>query len=182
MIYGHMLVLKLISALLVQNDSPGGGGALESLRSDADCRKEESLEARCIEAFRAVHHFEHTHSLAVQNMGMPYLQQRADLIDRTTHLVETLGSADDAAHDAVLLMDRVMSSSMKVCTPPPPHMEAHLGPTWLVSASRDAGCGDAGCVHMHSLLFSIRVRNLRGSMHTATGIFLMAFSASSCQW
>ncbi len=120
MVDEHTLEPMLIPALIVQNGSPGGGGALEPARSDLDCRKEESLEVRCIEAFTAVHHFEHTHSLAVQNMGLPYLQQRADLINRTAHLVESLGAQDESAHDAVLLMDRVMSSSMKVCHPPPP--------------------------------------------------------------
>jgi pentatricopeptide repeat domain-containing protein 1 len=70
------------------------------------------VEQRCSEAFAAVRHFEKTHCLALQNMGCAYLQRRADLVGRCLAGAAALGARDDAGHDAVLLMDRVMSTSL----------------------------------------------------------------------
>lgn len=73
-----------------------------------------SVEQRCSEAFAAVRHFEKTHCLALQNMGFPYLQRRGELVNRCTTVAAALGVKAEAAHDAVLLMDRVMSTSLNL--------------------------------------------------------------------
>ncbi|KAK9863821.1 hypothetical protein WJX84_002381 [Apatococcus fuscideae] len=97
-----------------QAGSPRDAAGVEQGRADAECSKEEGVETRCSNAFAAVQHFERTHCLILQNMGLPYLQRRADLVGQTVHLVDTLGFQDEVAHDAVLLMDRFMSSTMQV--------------------------------------------------------------------
>jgi pentatricopeptide repeat domain-containing protein 1 len=79
---------------------------------DLDHSKEISVEERCSAAFAAVKHFEKTHCLVVQNMGFPYLQQRASLIQNCIAVNNKLDGPEECAHDAVLLMDRVMSTSL----------------------------------------------------------------------
>ena len=101
----------------MQAGSPRDAAGVEQGRADAECSKEEGVETRCSNAFAAVQHFERTHCLILQNMGLPYLQRRADLVGQTVHLVDTLGFQDEVAHDAVLLMDRFMSSTMQVIRP-----------------------------------------------------------------
>ena len=103
-----------------QEGSPKTAAALDPHRQDADLRKEEAVEAGCHDAFTAVQHFERTHCLILQNMGIPYLHQRADLVGRTAQLVDTLGFQAEVAHDAVLVMDRFMSTTMQVQQPWPP--------------------------------------------------------------
>lgn len=71
-----------------------------------------AVEQRCIEAFAAVRIFEKTHCLALQNMGFAYLQRRGELVIRCADIAAALGVKSEAGHDAILLMDRVMSTSL----------------------------------------------------------------------
>ena len=71
-----------------------------------------AVEQRCSEAFTAVRHFEKTHCLALQNMGYTYLQRRNELVAKCLDVAARLGVREEAGHDGVLLMDRVMSTSL----------------------------------------------------------------------
>ena len=73
-----------------------------------------AVEDRCTAAFAAVKHFEKTHGLIVQNMGYPYLQKRAHLIKSCLAINSKLGAPEESGHDAVLLMDRVMSTTLNL--------------------------------------------------------------------
>lgn len=72
------------------------------------------LEERCGKAFAAVRMFEKTHCLALQNMGYNYLQCRSELVKKCSKMAEILKAPVEAGHDAVLLMDRVMSTSLSL--------------------------------------------------------------------
>jgi pentatricopeptide repeat domain-containing protein 1 len=73
---------------------------------------EDSTEKSCVAAFAAVKLFEETHCLVVQNMGYEYLQKRATLAHTCVRINKNLKSPEELAHDAILLMDRVMSTSL----------------------------------------------------------------------
>lgn len=47
--------------------------------------------------------------MGAQNMGASYLSRRASLVAEVLGMAERLRAPDVRAHDAVLLMDRVMS-------------------------------------------------------------------------
>jgi len=47
-------------------------------------------------------------------MGFAYLQRRSELVARCAEVTAALGVKSEAAHDAVLLMDRVMSTSLNL--------------------------------------------------------------------
>ena len=49
-----------------------------------------------------------------QVMGQGYLQQRGELVDMALGLGRRLQLKDETIHDAVLLMDRVMSTGVRV--------------------------------------------------------------------
>jgi len=83
-----------------------------TMLDDPGHHKETSVEERCAAAFAAVKHFEKTHSLVVHNMGYQYLQKRSALIQNCLTMNSKLGAQEECGHDAVLLMDRVMSSSL----------------------------------------------------------------------
>ena len=51
---------------------------------------------------------------SVQNMSISYLQQRGDLVNTALAYARTLSLKDEVAHDAMLLMDRTMSTSLQV--------------------------------------------------------------------
>ncbi len=53
---------------------------------------------------------------AVQNMGFMYQQRRVELVGRTLNFAARLGLVDEYAHDAILLMDRTMSTSLQART------------------------------------------------------------------
>ncbi|KAI8105723.1 hypothetical protein M9434_000305 [Picochlorum sp. BPE23] len=86
-------------------------GATEEL-DDPGEQVEKEVQERCSAAFAAVKHFEKTHSLSVQNMGYLYLQMRADLVQNCIKINTELGGPEESVQDAVLLMDRVMSTSL----------------------------------------------------------------------
>ena len=100
----------LQGASLDHANSLGGGGM-----DDFDFSKESSVERRCSDAFAAVQHFEKTHCLALQHMALPYLQRRPQLVASCLHQSAQLGLKDEVSHDAVLLMDRTMSTGLEVC-------------------------------------------------------------------
>lgn len=50
---------------------------------------------------------------ALQNMGFMYQQRRVELVGRTLSFAARLGLVDEYAHDAILLMDRTMSTSLQ---------------------------------------------------------------------
>jgi len=87
-------------------------GVAIHLDDDPCGTKETTMEARCSEAFAAVRHFEKTHCLALQNMSYSYLQRRNELVSQALDVAIKLGATEEVAHDAVLLMDRVMSTSL----------------------------------------------------------------------
>lgn len=49
-------------------------------------------------------------------MGFLYQQRRVELVARVLNFAAQLGLADDYVHDAVLLMDRTMSTSLQAST------------------------------------------------------------------
>lgn len=55
----------------------------------------------------------HTQRL-VQNMGFAYLQRRSELVTTALSYAQQLQTKDEVAHDAILLMDRTMSTSLQV--------------------------------------------------------------------
>ena len=79
---------------------------------DPDNQRDIKTEESCIAAFKAVQHFEQTHCLVLQNMGYAYLQQRAELIKNCSKMNKILGGPEEVVHDSVLLMDRVMSTTL----------------------------------------------------------------------
>lgn len=83
-----------------------------NILDDPDHQKDIKTEESCAAAFKAVQHFEKTHCLVLQNMGYSYLQQRADLIQKCVKMSQILNAQEEVVHDSVLLMDRVMSTSL----------------------------------------------------------------------
>jgi len=90
----------------------GDGSAAEACRESLS--DDMTTEARCKEAFTAVKHFEDTHRLSFQVMGQGYLQQRRELVEMALGLGRRLQLKDETIHDAVLLMDRVMSTGVRI--------------------------------------------------------------------
>ena len=87
-----------------------GNGSMD----DFDFSKEAAVERRCSDAFAAVQHFEKTHCLALQHMALPFLQRRPQLVATCLTQAAQLGLKDEVSHDAVLLMDRTMSTGLEV--------------------------------------------------------------------
>ena len=53
----------------------------------------------------------------LQNMSFAYLQRRPELVNTTMTFAQQLRMKDEVAHDAILLMDRTMSTSLQVGLP-----------------------------------------------------------------
>ena len=54
----------------------------------------------------------------MQNMSFAYLQRRPELVNTALSYAQQLLMKDEVAHDAILLMDRTMSTSLQVpCWP-----------------------------------------------------------------
>ncbi|GMH40845.1 hypothetical protein BSKO_08749 [Bryopsis sp. KO-2023] len=81
---------------------------------DPGFSKEISVETRCAGAFSAVNSFESSHSLALQAMGLTYLQHRTQLVSQLIQYGKELALKEEIAHDAVLLMDRTMSTAIQI--------------------------------------------------------------------
>lgn len=71
-------------------------------------------EARCREAFMTVRDFEDTHPLNYELMDNDYLVQRRDLIHFAYSIRNHYKLKEETVHDAVLIMDRVMSTGVKI--------------------------------------------------------------------
>ncbi|GFH24715.1 pentatricopeptide repeat-containing isoform A, partial [Haematococcus lacustris] len=101
-------------------DSPGLDAALQpytSAASSAALRplQETSFDAELVlEAFQVVQEFEESHGLSVATMGQMYITSRRDLVLALFKVGASLGVGQDALHDAVLLMDRAMSSEGQI--------------------------------------------------------------------
>lgn len=52
--------------------------------------------------------------LCLQNMGYNYLQRRSELVTTVLRHSQSFGLREEVAHDAILLMDRIMSTSIQV--------------------------------------------------------------------
>lgn len=78
---------------------------------DVDSQREFQVKSFCGDAFKIVQDFETTHGLALQVMGLDYLQQRSGLVSQLLDFGGKLGLKDEVVHDAVLLMDRTISST-----------------------------------------------------------------------
>ncbi|EFN58079.1 hypothetical protein CHLNCDRAFT_142374 [Chlorella variabilis] len=114
--------------------------SVSAMLDDPDCAKEASVEQRCSEAFAAVQHFEKTHCLALQNMGYTYLQRRNELVAKCLEVAARLGVREEAGHDGVLLMDRVMSTSLQLA----PDLLDLLAVGCVVIAARQVDGAGAG--------------------------------------
>ncbi|KAK9842201.1 hypothetical protein WJX81_000257 [Elliptochloris bilobata] len=79
-------------------------------RGALDMASEVANEAAVAEAFAAMRFFENTHRLDLQAMGQSYMAQRGDLVASLLHTTEALGVEEEAAYDAMLLLDRAMSA------------------------------------------------------------------------
>jgi len=95
--------------------APGGAGAGPERGGGAgaagpDLAAEAANEAAVAEAFAAMRFFETTHRLDLQAMGAGYMAQRPELVARLLHAAAALGAEEDAAYDAMLLLDRAMSA------------------------------------------------------------------------
>lgn len=55
--------------------------------------------------------------MLVQNMSFSYLQRRGELVTTALAYARNLNLKDEVAHDAMLLMDRTMSTSLQVRKP-----------------------------------------------------------------
>lgn len=91
---------------------PRGNGSHRNLAGGLAA--EAALEKRCKDAYSAVKAFEDTHNLSVQNMGSSFIAARAGLVEAMLEAGAKLASRNDVVHDAVLLLDRAMSASLKV--------------------------------------------------------------------
>lgn len=71
-------------------------------------------ESRCREAFMAVRQFEDNHSLDCELMEKDYLMQRDQLINYAFIVSNKYDLKEETIHDAVLVMDRIMSTGVKI--------------------------------------------------------------------
>jgi len=111
-LFGFFPCTDILPSVANSGQSPAALATVGALLDDPGHQKEIAVERRCSEAFAAVRLFEKTHCLALQNMGYAYLQRRSELVARCTDIVTALGVQPEVSHDAVLLMDRVMSTSL----------------------------------------------------------------------
>ena len=110
----NVRALKAVCALLQGASLDHANAKGNSSMDDFDFSKETGVERRCSDAFAAVQHFEKTHCLALQHMALPYLQRRPQLVVTCLSQAAQLGLKDEVSHDAVLLMDRTMSTGLEV--------------------------------------------------------------------
>eukprot|EP00210_Caulerpa_lentillifera_P004588 g4378.t1 len=71
-------------------------------------------ERRCREAFMAVRHFENLCKLNYELMGREYLDQRRDLVSLAWGIWREYNLKHETIHDAILLMDRIMSTGVRI--------------------------------------------------------------------
>ncbi|KAK9846531.1 hypothetical protein WJX81_006057 [Elliptochloris bilobata] len=103
----------------------GAAGWTTAALDDADSTHENAATFRGNTAWQRIYDFESSHSLVLGHMGAGYLERRAGLVAGVLAAVERLRVADVRAHDAVLLLDRVMST----------HHQVHEGYLGLLAAA-----------------------------------------------
>jgi pentatricopeptide repeat domain-containing protein 1 len=111
-LFAYFPCTDILPSVANTGQNPAALASFGAMLDDPGSQKETAVEQRCTEAFSAVRLFEKTHCLALQNMGFAYLQRRSELVARCAGLTAALGTRSEAGHDAVLLMDRVMSTSL----------------------------------------------------------------------
>jgi hypothetical protein len=75
---------------------------------------EGTLEAQCIEAFKTVKGFEASHAFDPATLSSEYMASRAQAVEAAFKLAESLQLGEEVAFDAVLLMDRVVSTGLTI--------------------------------------------------------------------
>lgn len=103
---------KLAAALFI-GSSPVGLGA-KCLRTLEQLGADRTLEIRCVEAYATVKQFECTHRLSFQAMCATYRTYRPQFVETAVALGGTFKLKDETVYDAVLLMDRAMSTGIQL--------------------------------------------------------------------
>lgn len=86
------------------------GAAQKRISFAADLAEDSKLDDSCQRAYNTVVDFEMAQLLQPASMSCEYLAERESCIDAAFKLAEQLELADEVVFDAVLLMDRVMST------------------------------------------------------------------------
>ena len=73
---------------------------------------EGTLEAQCLEAFKTVKGFEASHAFDAASLSPDYLSSRTQAVETAFRLAQSLQLGEEVAFDAVLLMDRVVSTGL----------------------------------------------------------------------
>ena len=73
-----------------------------------------NTEERCKQAFMAVRQFEETHKLNYELMGQEYLSQRRELVSMAYDIGIQYELKEETVHDAILIMDRLMSTGVQI--------------------------------------------------------------------
>jgi len=102
------LLMDPVAASSKQPNLPGLGHKRISLQPEL--AEDARLEDSCVRAFQTVTDFERGQHLQPANMSQEYLAQRGACIAAAFKLSEQLELVEEVAFDAVLLMDRVMST------------------------------------------------------------------------
>ncbi|GIL48197.1 hypothetical protein Vafri_4883 [Volvox africanus] len=95
---------------------------------DDEVVRDAELEVSCRDAFEKIRRFEATHCLSVAAMGIAYHSRRRELATNLLRVAATLQLPRDVTHDAVLLLDRLMSAA--------PQLREDLFPMAAVTALR----------------------------------------------
>lgn len=105
------LALLVPPAAAAANRQPSPlGNAQKRLSFAADLSEDGKLEDSCHRAYQTVVEFEMGQLLQPANMSCEYLAERNVCINTAFKLAEQLELAEEVVFDAVLLMDRVMST------------------------------------------------------------------------
>lgn len=104
---------------------------LRGLNRDVLLKEDASVEGRCSEAFAAVKRFEESHKVAAQSMCAEYVAGRKECVQLAMSHAAAFGFKDEVLHDAVLLVDRTMSSGTAL---PPTMLPLLVAACILISA------------------------------------------------
>ncbi|KAL3162889.1 hypothetical protein ABBQ32_009337 [Trebouxia sp. C0010 RCD-2024] len=108
---------------------------LRGLNRDVLLKEDASVEGRCSEAFAAVKRFEESHKVAAQSMCAEYVAGRKECVRLAMSHAAAFGFKDEVLHDAVLLVDRTMSSGTAL---PPTVLPLLVAACILISARQGA--------------------------------------------
>eukprot|EP00879_Flechtneria_rotunda_P015835 GHRR01016558.1.p1 GENE.GHRR01016558.1~~GHRR01016558.1.p1 ORF type:complete len:553 (+),score=244.72 GHRR01016558.1:98-1660(+) len=104
------LALLLPSSISNRRQSSPPGGPHKRISFASDLAEDAQLEDSCQRAYNTVLDFELGQLLQPANMNTEYLAEREACISAAFKLAEQFSFADEVVFDAVLLMDRVMST------------------------------------------------------------------------